>query len=260
MSFKELHEKLLEPFDPADVEWRAGSFSEKSNKAMALAYITARAVMNRLDEVVGPENWQDSYEAISGADGDRGYICTIYIKIGDEWISKSDGANESTFESIKGGLSDSFKRAGIKWGIGRYLYNLGAKWVPAEKKGRYINLKTTPKLPQWALPAGYKGAVGESYSSSTLGDNTEPEEEQESLEYTKEELEKAKAMVIPDMGIPFADRTLKEASEDVSTGKFVVQYLTGNYKSQSGMIFKPITDEEKELQRAALIVYDNLSK
>lgn len=259
MSFKEIHEKLLEPFDPADVEWRAGSFSEKSNKAMALAYITARAVMNRLDEVVGPENWQDSYEAISGADGDRGYICTIYIKIGDEWVSKSDGANESTFESVKGGLSDSFKRAGIKWGIGRYLYKLGVSWVPAEKKGRYVNLKKTPKLPQWALPAGYKGEVGENYSTTTLGDE-EPEETQEAVEYTKEELEKAKQVVVPDMGIPFKGKTLEEAAKDEGTGKFVVQYLTGNFKAQSGMIFKPITEDEKALQRAAQIIYDDLTQ
>lgn len=255
MSFKEIHEKLLEPFDPADVEWRAGSFSEKTNKAMALAYITARAVMNRLDEVVGPENWQDSYEAISGADGDRGYICTIYIKVGDEWVSKSDGANESTFESVKGGLSDSFKRAGIKWGIGRYLYKLGVRWVPAEKKGRYINLKSTPKLPQWALPAGYEGEVGEQYSTTTLGDDDN--EQIEDVKYTAEELEEALAVVIPDMGIPFAGKTLEEAAKDDSVGKYVVQFLTGEFKNQSGIKFKPITPEEKELQNSAQIVYNS---
>jgi methionine aminopeptidase len=139
------------------------------------------------------------------------------------------------------------------------LYKLGATWVPAEKKGRYVNLKSTPKLPQWALPAGYKGEVGENYSATTLGDE-EPEEAQEAIEYTKEELEKAKAMVVPDMGIPFKGKTLEEASKDESTGKFVVQYLTGKFKAKSGMMFKPITDEEKALQRAAQIVFDALDE
>lgn len=257
MSFKDLHEKLLEPFDPSDIEWRAGSFSQRTNKAMALAYITARAVMNRLDEVVGPENWMDEYTPISGDGGDRGYICSISIKVGDEWITKSDGANESTFESVKGGLSDAFKRAGIKWGIGRYLYKLGVTWVPAEKKekSRYVTLKSTPKLPQWALPAGYKGEVGENYSTSKLGD--EEEEQGNGVEYSEDELATALTVKVPE-GIPFAGKTLEEASKDESVGLYVVKYLTGNFKNQSGMKFKPISPEERKVQESARIVYESL--
>jgi len=255
MSFKDLHNKLSEPFDPNDVEWRAGSFSNRTNKAMALAYITARAVMNRLDEVVGPENWEDSYEIIPGDGGDRGYICTISIKIGDEWVGKSDGANESTFESVKGGLSDAFKRAANKWGIGRYLYKLGATWVPAEKKERYIELKSIPTLPQWALPTGYKGVVGENYSTTKLGDKEE--EQINSEEYSKEEIAKALKVIVP-AGVPFAGKTLEEASKDESVGLYVVKYLTGNFKNQSGMKFKPDSPEEKSVQEAARIVYASL--
>ena len=76
--------------------------------------------MDRLDEVVGPENWKDEYAP--GPDG--GVICGLSLRIEDEWITKWDGAENTDFEAIKGGLSDAFKRAGYKWGIGRYLYRL----------------------------------------------------------------------------------------------------------------------------------------
>ena len=49
--------QLAAPFDPSDLEWRAGATNKDKNKALALAYITSRAVMDRLDDVVSPENW-----------------------------------------------------------------------------------------------------------------------------------------------------------------------------------------------------------
>ena len=35
-----------------------------------------------------------------------------------------------------GGLSDAFKRAAVKWNIGRYLYSFEPVWITAEKRGR----------------------------------------------------------------------------------------------------------------------------
>lgn len=125
---------LKTPFDPGEVEFRAGATNQDKTKALALAFITSRAVMDRLDEVCGPENWQDVYMA--GPDG--GVLCGISVKVGDVWITKFDGADNSDVEAVKGGLSDAFKRAGVKWGIGRYLYNLPAVWVTAKERGRSV--------------------------------------------------------------------------------------------------------------------------
>jgi len=127
-------EKLKHPFNPNDVEFRAGATSQDKSRALALPYITSRAVMDRLDEVIGPENWQDKYEA--GPLG--GVMCGISIKINDQWVTKWDGADNTNFEPVKGGLSDSFKRAAVKWGIGRYLYDLPTIWVKAEQRGKSI--------------------------------------------------------------------------------------------------------------------------
>jgi len=82
-----------------------------------LKYIDARQVMDKFDDVVGPENWSDSYKEVKG-----NVYCTISIKVEEEWVSKSDCGTESNFEAEKGEASDAFKRAAVKWGIGRFLY------------------------------------------------------------------------------------------------------------------------------------------
>ena len=142
--------KLAAPFNPSDLEWRAGATNEGKTQALALAYITSRAVMDRLDEVVSPENWRDEYQP--GPDG--GLICGLSLRVNEEWITKWDGAENTQFEEVKGGLSGSFKRAAVKWGIGRYLYKLPKVWVACEQRGKTVVLKTTPDLPEWALPSG----------------------------------------------------------------------------------------------------------
>ena len=123
---------LHEPFDPAKISWRLGAVDKVGHKGLALAYIDARDVMERLDKVCGPENWSDEYtETAKGR-----VICTIRIKLGDDWVGKTDGAGDTDVEADKGAISDAFKRAAVKWGVGRYLYNLDSAWVRAEQKGR----------------------------------------------------------------------------------------------------------------------------
>ena len=49
--------ELQAPFDPTEVEWRVqpGGYNQKTQ---VLAYIDARAIQNRLDQIAGPENWK----------------------------------------------------------------------------------------------------------------------------------------------------------------------------------------------------------
>lgn len=118
---------LSAEFPKAAISWRAQSVTKDGTKAMALAYIDARDVMQRLDDVCGPQGWQDRYEFA----GPR-TICYLSVRIGDEWVTKADGAGDTAVEAEKGAISDAFKRAAVKWGIGRYLYDLDAPWVPCE--------------------------------------------------------------------------------------------------------------------------------
>jgi len=122
-----IYEELSAEFPRDAISWRAQTLTQEGTKAMALAYIDARDVMDRLDQVVGFADWQDRYEF----HGSR-TICYLSIRVGEEWITKADGAGDSDVEAEKGAISDALKRAAVKWGIGRYLYHLKSPWVPCE--------------------------------------------------------------------------------------------------------------------------------
>lgn len=123
--------KLTAPIAPERVSWRVGSTTQDKSKGMALAYIDARDVMQRLDEVCGPAGWQCRYSHANGKT-----VCDIGVKCDSEWVWKADGAGDSDMEKEKGALSDAFKRAAVRWGIGRYLYDLDSPWVKLKAAGK----------------------------------------------------------------------------------------------------------------------------
>ena len=142
--------KLSAPFSPDDIIWRVGSTNADKTRGMALAYIDSRAVMDRLDEVCGIDGWQCEYSGI-GADKT---CCSIGMRLPYcdskesehppscyEWVWKADGAGDTDFEAAKGAFSDAFKRAAVKWGIGRYLYGLDSPWVEIEPMGKSYKIK-----------------------------------------------------------------------------------------------------------------------
>lgn len=139
---------LKKPFPENEVQWRiqaSGLKKDGSPWARAIAYIDSRSVQNRLDEVIGSANWSDSYVTIEG-----GFICTLSIKCG-EWVSKSDGAEATDIEGLKGGISDAFKRAAVKWGIGRYLYDMEPVFVEFVQTGGQ-SVKIKDNYYQWVMP------------------------------------------------------------------------------------------------------------
>ena len=156
--------QLRAPFDPSHIEWRIGRAGEKNGKpwASVLAYLTSRAVMDRLDEVCGPENWKNEYDTGPGG----GVICGLSIKVDGEWVTKWDGAENTDLEGVKGGLSGAMKRAAVQWGIGRYLYDLPDGWANIHDGGKRYQPKDNsgknrwqafkwdpPALPAWAIPS-----------------------------------------------------------------------------------------------------------
>ena len=136
--------KLKTPFPVHKIHWRVGATTADKSKGIALAYIDARDVMGRLDEVCGPENWQCRYPFVG--------CCEVGIKVDGEWIWKANGAGVTDYEAEKGQYSDAFKRAAVLWGIGQYLYDLPNEWVPIIQKGKSYVINGKPKLPDWATP------------------------------------------------------------------------------------------------------------
>lgn len=100
--------------------------NNKGTSCSLLLYKDARVDMKLLDEKCGVMDWKRSHEVIDG-----NLYCTISIWDSDkkEWVSKQDVGTESFTEKEKGQASDSFKRAGFNWGIGRELYTAPSIWV-----------------------------------------------------------------------------------------------------------------------------------
>jgi len=128
---QELFDHLSAPFPTEVISWRVGATNKGKTSGMALAYIDARDLMDRLDAVVGFECWQNRYTHTATKT-----VCEIGILISGNWVWKADGAGDTDYEADKGALSDAFKRAGVRWGIARYLYGMKTPWVSIEQKGR----------------------------------------------------------------------------------------------------------------------------
>ncbi|MFC0476844.1 Rad52/Rad22 family DNA repair protein [Robertmurraya beringensis] len=174
-TMEEVMEHLQAPFPSTDIEWRVSRSGISNGKqwAMVLAYVDSRAIQNRLDEVFGPAGWQNKF-----TDFREGVLCTISCYIDGEWVSKTDGAEPTKFESFKGGLSGAIKRAGALWGIGRYLYNLTETFVDVsptkltggtyikDDKSKVQGYWVPPKLPDWALPENERGKGSQPSRSS----------------------------------------------------------------------------------------------
>src|SRR3954454_17920306 len=125
---------LSVPFDLKDVKFKPQSV--KGNRGIALAYLDARAIQDRLDAVLGVEGWQDEYETLA----DGSVVCRLRLKLGDQWIKKMDVGSPSEQpdggDRLKAAFSDALKRAAVKFGIGRYLYRLPQQWADYEPQKR----------------------------------------------------------------------------------------------------------------------------
>lgn len=121
-----------------EIECRVGQQTKDKSKYTVLLYKTSRTDMDILDEVLGSENWQVEHYEVKGKD-----FCKIGVRVNDEWVWKSDCgkdfqrvAEDSDKKGIneyeKSESSDSFKRAGFMWGIGRELYSAPTIWLDAK--------------------------------------------------------------------------------------------------------------------------------
>lgn len=163
-----VYNRLSEPFPEEDVKFRSGG------RDLIMAYIDARLVVQRLNEVVGAGNWADTYSPVSisetivlslDAEGKvlkkpkykedylqrefRQYYDGIRCQLRVLDIQKEDIGSPSYADHLKGATSDSLKRAAVKFGVGAYLYELkGLKGVTDS----YGNVIEVTNYPDWALP------------------------------------------------------------------------------------------------------------
>lgn len=151
-SIDQIQRELAEPFEIGEVKWKPGSV--KGNRAMVMAYVDARVVMDRLDDVFGPDNWKTEFVELDQGKSVRCRLSARFAPDGD-WVWKEDVGGESEQEDEgdrrKAAHSDALKRAAVSFGIGRYLYRLPRQWVDYDTAKK--QMAETPKLPPWAIPA-----------------------------------------------------------------------------------------------------------
>ena len=128
-----------ELFVALNAAFEANEVRTRFQSGRTLSYITARTAMNRLDSVLGPENWWDDY-----LPGENSVLCRLTIRMPDgSTITKQDAGGYAGMadqgDDDKSGFSDAFKRAAVKFGVGRYLYRDG---VPS-----FVQDRPTPPDP-----------------------------------------------------------------------------------------------------------------
>jgi hypothetical protein len=159
-----LERRLQAPFDEADLEYRVAQSGQTSSGLWVkyFVYVTNRAIQDRLDAVVGATRWRVDFADWRG----NSQLCHLALFVDElgEWVTKTDGAGDTDFEPIKGGISNAMKRAAVQWGIGRYLYKLpdafadvstskptGEGWHFCKVGAANCWWKPKP-IPRWALP------------------------------------------------------------------------------------------------------------
>lgn len=122
MTLDDIYDQLVAPFEARRVGLKPQSVKE--GKALAVAYVDARAVQDRLDEAAGPAGWSDSYQVINA----KAVLCRLTVLgITKEGIGEAGGTPGE--EALKSAESDAFKRAAVKFGVARYLYRLPKRWL-----------------------------------------------------------------------------------------------------------------------------------
>lgn len=149
LSWPEAVAILMEPFPESEIEWRVARETH-DGQVQVLAYLDARMVERRLDDVFGPFGW--GTRVTYGPGGVIGCELSVQLPSG-EWITKSNCADATDIEAAKGGYSTAFKRAAAHGlGIGRYLYDRGETIVPLTTVGSHTHKGKDGRWYRWDPP------------------------------------------------------------------------------------------------------------
>jgi hypothetical protein len=131
---RDILEQLRQPFPASRISFKVQTKPNEKGNSLVVAYIDARDVMERLDDVVGPD-WSDRYEKAGTA---KGLVCYLTIC----GVTRADvGDDDNENEPVKSAYSDAFKRAAVKFGVGRFLYDLPKMWAKARPMGKSFVLE-----------------------------------------------------------------------------------------------------------------------
>lgn len=139
-----------------EIECRVQSLQKNGTACILFLYKDARCDMNILDETFGIGYWKREHQVINGV-----MYCgiSVYNKDIDEWVVRWDAGTKSMTEGEKGEASDSFKRAGTNWGIGRELYASPFIWINLNQDESYSVKDRKTDKEVWKLSTKVKFQV-----------------------------------------------------------------------------------------------------
>ncbi len=116
---------LSRPFSFDTIHIKVLTTNQDKTRGLIVPFVDARAVMDRLDEVVGPGGWSDSYSPL-----ENGAVrCSLRV-------GKATKEDVGQGEDAKSAFSDALKRAAVKFGVGRSLYGACKVWADLDQRGR----------------------------------------------------------------------------------------------------------------------------
>lgn len=242
--------QLLLPFPASDIEWRTAYTNAEKTKGFAVPFVDSRAIQERLDEIFGPENWQNEFTVAPSAEGkSSAYVCAIsvYSPERNEWIKKSDGSGATDIEPVKGGLSGALKRAASLLGIGRYLYSLEGKWVEIEPRGSSFVIKQSEYKNLAAhynrqMSARKKAQKAGNAPAEPLETNAAPK----AAEKPQENTTGIKFRVVKSVVRNGAKGTQTALTLETPQNQLITGYMQGNPDLRDGQIICNVKIEERE--------------
>lgn len=126
---------LRRPFTASALKWKVQA-NLSGGRGLLVAYIDARLVSERLNHVVGTR-WHDSYRFY----GDRIDSGLLWCDLTIGEVTRSDVGEGKG----KAGVSDAFKRAAVRFGVGVPNYAVPQQILPSDANGNAKNGKPSLK-------------------------------------------------------------------------------------------------------------------
>lgn len=149
----EVLKRLSEPWPEKELKWVVIATKKDGNTTKAqlwAPHLDARQIQDRLDLVVGPSNWESE---LIPTESSRAIICRLTIC----GVTKTDvgelAPDAQASEPMKAAASDALKRAGVQWGIARYLYARAPVWVDGKGTPGVAAARTAPETERPPAPS-----------------------------------------------------------------------------------------------------------
>ena len=123
----ETWELLSAPFAPGELDWRLEGLSADKRRALLVPVVESKVLLERLDEAVGGEGWQDSYELLVG--GPERFAVKCRLTVGK--VAKEDFGEATT---LRAAFDAALWQAAHKFGVGRYASPVWVDHDPATGK------------------------------------------------------------------------------------------------------------------------------